>query len=168
VAELPDSSQTAIRERAQADTIPGAGALDHGRERFDRGPVLRIDDEAHRGPAPQQVLEAGHLYATTTEGKWRAIRGKPVPGVCSLDLRDAQPTDGALDIGAPVQSRVVAGHDHSVAGHMRVGLEIEISERGGRFEGLERVLGGLACTAAMRDRDRRRLVEERVTSTGHQ
>jgi hypothetical protein len=56
----------------------------------------------------------------------------------------------------------VEAHHDAVTSHVRVGLEMAIPERHGRAERLKRVFGRLLRPTSVRDRDRRRLSEERV------
>ena len=57
-AERAYAVKTAIRERPDADTIPGIEPVDQGDEGLHARVGLGIDVDAHLGPAQQQLLEA--------------------------------------------------------------------------------------------------------------
>ena len=54
------------------------------------------------------------------------------------------------------------GDQHAVAREMGIGLQVSVPKRHGDLKCRERVLGRLTGTAAVGERDRSRLVKERV------
>ncbi len=64
-------------------------------------------------------------------------------------------------IGDPIEDVVVEGEQHAVGRHVHVGLDVAVAEADRALERRHRVLGPLARAAAVGERDRTRMVEER-------
>jgi hypothetical protein len=95
-------------------------------------------------PALEQVLEPRNADVAAAERKAApAVGGERVACVRGLDLRDGKLGEGAGPIRRAVQSRIVERQHHSVAGDVRVRLEVAVAERHRRGERLHRVLGRL-------------------------
>ena len=121
--------------------------LDHLDERSDRSVVLGIDVDAQVGERPEKLLEQRD-------------------GLASADPRGAhdlprQLGDVALVVGDPIEDVVVEGKEHAVGGHVHVGLDVAVAEADRALERRHRVLGPLARAAAVGERDRTGMIEER-------
>src|SRR4051794_12413749 len=66
--ESPDAGNPPVRERADADAVPGREAVEQRREWGDRAVGLGVDHEARVGKALEDVLEPRHPDAAAA--KW--------------------------------------------------------------------------------------------------
>ena len=156
-----DALQAGVRERAEADAIPDVQAVQEREQRPHRVVGLGVDVDAGVRPAGQQLLQPRDADPARAEReRAAAVRRVPRARVCSLDLVDGQLRDRPGPVRLVVQPVVVEGHDHAVARHVRVGLQVAVAQRDRRGERLQRVLGRLLGPAAMRDRDRRPVGKE--------
>jgi hypothetical protein len=69
LTERSHAAQTPIRERADADALPGAEPIDEGDERFDARVGIWVDVHADPRPAHQQLLEARDPHAAVAVRK---------------------------------------------------------------------------------------------------
>ena len=69
--------------------------------------------------------------------------------------------DVALVVGDPIEDVVVEREQHAVGGHVHVGLDVAVAEADRALERRHRVLGPLARAAAVGERDRTWMIEER-------
>lgn len=155
--------QATIRERADADAIPRVEALDQAHQRLYACIGLGIDVDARLGPAFEQFLQPRDANPATAEGiRATAVPRERVARVCRFDRGDVEFRDRTAAIGDPIQARIVKRHRHPVGGEVRVGFEIAVSQGDSDLERRQRVLGRLAHTAAMRERDRPGMGQERM------
>src|SRR5690606_38196218 len=132
-------------ERAQADPVPGAGALQQLEQRQQGGLRLHIDVPAHLGEGLQQLLEERHRL------------GARHPRLCHVP--PGQVGDAARAVGHPVQRLVVEGDQPPVAGGVHIGLDVPVARRHGPAELPHGVLQAVRRPAAVGEGDRGRMVE---------
>ena len=106
----------------------------------------------HVRPSAQQVLEQRNRLTTVD-------LGGPYDG-------PRQILDHPVAVGDPIEHVVVEGEQHAVGGDVDVGLDVAVAERDRVLERRHRVLGDLARSASVRERDRSGPVEEREVTAG--
>ena len=154
--------EPALGERADADPVVGAGAVDQVGERGRTAPSrLQVDVEPAVGERLEQL---GH-------GRHRVLARGCAP---------RRPRSASSSASRPVLSVtrssdvVVEGEQDAVAGRVHVGLEVLVAERHRVPEGVQRVLHARRCRGAARRRggpsrspSRAGRARRRGTAAGH-
>ena len=115
--------------------------------------MLRVDVDAHVGPRAQQVLEPRDAVVAVTDARLAHVR-------------PAQLADDTAAIGDAVEGVVVERDEHAVDGGVHVGLDVAVAEVDRVLERAHGVLGKIARSALMGERNGAGMVEERPTR-GH-
>src|SRR4051812_29439212 len=121
--ESPDAGNPPVRERADADALPGREAVEQRGEGGDGAVGLGIDHEARVGKALEDVLEPRHPDTAAAERERPVVAGEVKARVGALDLGDRECLDLTPAIGLAVELMVVKRHDDAVARDVHVGLE---------------------------------------------
>ncbi len=119
---------------------------DHLGQRPDDRGVLHVDVEPHVGPGAEQV------------GQQRDRLGAADPG--PGHLLPGQLGDPPGGVGHPVQGLVVERHHLAVGGGVRVGLQVGVAQLDRVLEREPGVLREVGGPAAVRERDRARMIKE--------
>src|SRR5271166_15316 len=162
-AERAEPTNAAVRERADAYALPCAEPVEESDKRPDASVRLGVNIDADTGPTHQDLLEPGDPNATTTEREAApTVRGEPIASIRGFHLDDAELGNRAPAIRDSVKAVVVEGDQHAVARDVGIGLHVSVPKCHSDRECRDRVLGRLAGTAAVRERDWAGTVEERV------
>ena len=148
--QLTGATNTSIGERADAHALDRTGAREQSGQRLDHCVTLRVDVHPLTREGGQQLIEQDH-GAGTADSR--------LANLCERAL-----VDTPVEVGDPIEPLVVERDHMSVAGKVHICLEVAIAERHRVGERLHGVLRMHTCPAAMRDRDRTRVIEEGVSN----
>ena len=128
-----------------------------GHER--RGGLLDLDVQVSAAPVSNENLsqrgDPEGLGAML--GKWAT---EPPAGIQAFDLGQRAARDGPVPIGGAIQRVVMNNHHLPVRGEVHIKLDVARPHLQGEVEGRQRVLGPVAGTAAVGEREGSRVVEE--------
>src|SRR5207302_10552370 len=120
-----------------------------------------VEVDPNGWPGGEDLVQPGDTDAGAAEREGgTAVGAECEPGIGRLDLGGGEGCDGAAAIGDPVEVVVVEGEDDAVAAEVQVGLQVAVADGDRRGEGRHGVLGELAGTAAVGERDGAGPVEE--------
>lgn len=148
----PHPADPPVAERTDQDAIDRRRAQDDIGHWFRGGITLRIEVHVGVGECLEQILEPHDLL------------GSRDPGDAHLVPRHLG--DLPLPVGDPVQTAVVEGDDHTVAGDVNIGLDVGVAEIDGMPKGPFGVLGVHLGAPAVGECDGAAVVQERM-QLGH-